>query len=251
MSSNNTVTKSLKILELIARNPQGITLGEIYRELDIPKTTCHSILKSLYDEDAVYYKDLEKKTYTIGSKMYSIGQSYIEHSNFLSYAKPLLTQFADKYDATCYCVKRLGTKTVFTYMVRSDKARLSPYDSSRQESLELTAPGISFLSFLNKDKSDELLDRIKNTNFKLNNDEFKDLLNQINKYKDLGYVISNSEKNEFELDLAIPVYNFENQMIGSIYASRFPLKDKELGNFINDFKEISKTISIRQGYKVK
>jgi len=251
MSSNNSVTKSLKILELIAKNPQGLNLGDIYRELNIPKTTCYSILKSLYDEDAVYYKDLEKKTYTIGAKMYSIGQSYIEHSNFLSYAKPLLIDFANKYDATCYCVKRLSTKTVFTYMYKSDKARLSPYDIAKQESLELTTPGISFLSFLKEEKRMELLDRIHDSNYKKNDVEFNNLVNQIDKFKKMGYVIFNSEKNEFELDLSIPVYNFENQMIGSIYASRFPLKGNELNDFINDFKEISKTISIRQGYKVK
>ena len=44
MSANKSVVKALKILELISKHQEGITLSEIYKELDMPKATVYDIL---------------------------------------------------------------------------------------------------------------------------------------------------------------------------------------------------------------
>ena len=53
-------------LDLISKSPDGLTLSEIYKELDLPKATVYDILQALYQEDAVYYKNEIQKTYVIG-----------------------------------------------------------------------------------------------------------------------------------------------------------------------------------------
>ena len=65
MSANKSVIKTLKILDLIAKSPDGLTLSEIYKELDLPKATVYDILQALYQEDAVYYKNEIQKTYKL------------------------------------------------------------------------------------------------------------------------------------------------------------------------------------------
>ena len=115
MSANKSVVKALKILELISKHQEGITLSEIYKELDMPKATVYDILQSLYAEDAVYYKNEIAKTYVIGSKIFAIGQAYTKNSNFISFASPLLRDFADKYGVTVFACKRLGTKISNVY----------------------------------------------------------------------------------------------------------------------------------------
>ena len=73
MKDNRTVSRILQILELIAKHDEGLTLGQIYRMLDIPKATVYDFLQTLYRADAIYYKDLRLKNYVIGSKMFAIG----------------------------------------------------------------------------------------------------------------------------------------------------------------------------------
>ena len=83
MAANKAVIKALKILELISKSEEGLTLSEIYKEAEMPKATTYDILQALYMEDAVYYKNEILKTYVIGSKLFTIGQSYMKNSNFI------------------------------------------------------------------------------------------------------------------------------------------------------------------------
>lgn len=56
MKENRSVNRILSILELVAAHPEGLTLGQIYRELDMPKATAYDFLQTLYKADAIYYK---------------------------------------------------------------------------------------------------------------------------------------------------------------------------------------------------
>mgnify|MGYP001769625095 CR=1 FL=1 len=47
MKDNRTVSRILQILELIAKHDEGLTLGQIYRMLDIPKATVYDFLQTL------------------------------------------------------------------------------------------------------------------------------------------------------------------------------------------------------------
>ena len=135
MSANKSVIKTLKILDLISKSPDGLTLSEIYKELDLPKATVYDILQALYQEDAVYYKNEIQKTYVIGSKVFAIGQSYSKNSNFIAFASPLLKEFAEKYGVTTFAYKRIGTKVTSVFKSESVKARLSTPEVGQQMSL--------------------------------------------------------------------------------------------------------------------
>ena len=97
MAQNKAVIKALKILEFISKSKDGVTLSEIAHELDMPKATTFDILKALYQEDAIYYKNEKTKTYAIGSKMFTIGEKYTKNSNFIEFSQELLKDFGNKY----------------------------------------------------------------------------------------------------------------------------------------------------------
>lgn len=252
MAINKAVTKTLKILELISKSSTGITLSEICKELDLPKATVFDILQALYTEDAVYYKNEVAKTYVIGSKLFMIGQSYTKNSNFIAFAEPLLQEFANKYGVTTFGCKRLGTKTNYVYKYESSKTRIATSDIGVQLPLYETVAGIAFLTFLPKEKREDLLQRILTKDF--NNKEtkkYKEILEKIERYKSIGYVIDNGESDRFICDLAIPVYNFEDHMTGAIFASRLVIEDdpKDLDKYIKEFLAIAEVISYKQGYR--
>ena len=48
MKENRSVSRILAILELIAKHDEGLTLGQIYRILEIPKATVYDFLQTLY-----------------------------------------------------------------------------------------------------------------------------------------------------------------------------------------------------------
>ena len=79
MKENRSVNRILAILELIAKHDEGLTLGQIFRMLEIPNATAYDILQTLYKADAIYYKDPRLKNYVIGSKMFAIGSVYTKN----------------------------------------------------------------------------------------------------------------------------------------------------------------------------
>lgn len=253
MAANKTVTKTLKILELIAKSPEGITLSEIYRELNMPKATVYDILLSLYNEDAVYYKNEVTKTYVIGSKLFLIGQAYTRNSNFISFASPLLREFANDYGVTAFCCKRLGTKVTYVYKYESNKARLTTDEIGTQLTLHKSVAGLAFLAFLPKEKSEDLLKQILQKEFNnVKTEEYEQMVKSLDEYRACGYVFRNGTVDPYTCELAIPVYNFENKAVGVIAATRlvFPKEDKqEIETYIDRFKKIAEAISYKQGYR--
>ncbi len=251
MSANKSVVKALKILELISKHQEGITLSEIYKELDMPKATVYDILQALYAEDAVYYKNEIAKTYVIGSKIFAIGQAYTKNSNFISFASPLLRDFADKYGVTVFACKRLGTKISNVFKYESTKSRLVTPDVGVQTQLYENVAGMAFLTYLNEEKVTDLLERIYKQEFKgKHTNTYKEIISKIEKYKQADFILDNGETDSFVCEIAVPVYNFEKKMTGVIYAVRLAFDEQEeMDSYVKEFKEIAEIISSKQGYK--
>lgn len=252
MAANKSVEKSLKILELISKYPEGITLAEIYKTLKMPKATVFDILQALYKEDAVYYKDPNLKTYVIGSKIFSIGQAYTKNSNFINFANQGLKDFANKYDMTTFAAKRLGDKVIYIFKYESPKTKIITNDVGVQMPLHKNPAGIAFLCFLHEEKRNALLAEIKEKVYKnVATAEYKKLLNDIKRFRELGYVFDNGETEDYIRHFAAPVYNFENKVTGVICASGLMngFDNEQLMNQIKEFLEIANYISERQGFK--
>ncbi|MCR5741167.1 MAG: IclR family transcriptional regulator [Gammaproteobacteria bacterium] len=255
MAQNKAVIKALNILELISKSEEGLTLSEIAKDLDMPKASAFDILKALYQEDAVYYKDEKLKTYVIGSKIFTIGQSYTKNSNFLIFSEPLLREFADKYDATCFGCKRIGRKVSYVFKYESPRNRISTKDVGEEDHLYESIAGLTILSFLKHEKRCEIIERMIKKDFEGDREsvELKKMVNQINSIKARGYGFSNGFMDRLTTEIAIPVFDFESRESGVIYATRLAFDEKEEreteANFIKDFIEIAKKISRKQGYQ--
>src|SRR5690606_22838498 len=106
MKDDRSGNRLLSILELIAAHPEGLTLGQVYRELEMPKATAYDFLQTLYKADAIYYKDPRLKNYVIGSKMFAIGSVYTKNSSLIESAEFELRKFANEYGKTILITKK-------------------------------------------------------------------------------------------------------------------------------------------------
>lgn len=240
---SNSVERVLSILELVSKNPKGITLGEIYRTLKIPKSTAYDILQALYKADAVYYKDEKNKSYVIGSKMYAIGSVYTKNSSLLNVSQPLLEEYSEKYQLITFISKRIDEKIISVFKYEPSKVKiLMNKEGSELTKLHSTAIGKVFLAFDNYPIPNTLL---KYTNNTITNKTV--LEGELEKIKDNGYSVENMETEEHIKGYGIPIYNFENRVVGCIstYGLSNEMDDK---NIIDDFIKIAKEISSKLGY---
>ena len=253
MASAKTVEKTMDILELISKYPDGLTLTEIYKELNLPKVTVYDILKRLYAKEALYYRDYHLKKYAIGPKMFSIGQAFANNTNFIAPEKHNLNAYANKHNMTIFASTRMNDLVVYTYKCEGSDARLSTKGIGVQMPITECPDGKCYLAFEDNKTDSELSKDILDKYFKgKSNLEYETLMKVILSSRKKGYLFDNGITEAFVFALAFPIFNFENKMVGVISACRImnEATTEQLDEEVTELEEISKRISHYLGYGI-
>lgn len=229
MKLNRSVKRLLDILDLISQHEDGLTLGQIYRMLNIPKSTAYDFLQTLYHYDAVYYKDPRLKNYVIGSKMYAIGSVYTNNSKLIEAAERELKIFSNNYGKTTFITKPTDENIVFVFKY--------------QPSNSLIATPEEIGSIISKNSNNPIakcFNLFNGHNNKFNEEE----LTMIKK----GYVLSDTQTSGHISTIAVPVRNFENKVTGVIAVSDLQTEESIPVEVINEVLRIAQVVSKRLGY---
>ncbi|WP_025724478.1 helix-turn-helix domain-containing protein [Acholeplasma granularum] len=228
MKENRSVNRILSILELIAAHPEGLTLGQIYRELDMPKATAYDFLQTLYKADAIYYKDPRLKNYVIGSKMFAIGSVYTKNSSLIEASVYDLRNFANEYGKTVFITKETDDHYVhiFKYQPTNSLIFINEEIGFVSHDYEISPIGRAFRIFTSKRSE-------------LNEEEKQEY--------DQKFVLSNSQQGHIS-QICIPVKNFENRVVGMISVSDLWQDIPEKPEVIQTLLNICRSISKRLGY---
>ncbi len=113
--ANNTIVKTFRVLDLISKSNVHLTATEIAKELDLPASTTHDILKTLLEENAIYYKNYTSKTYAIGVRIYALSKSYIYDSNIINVSMEYIKGVCDKYGLGGYVLKPIYKNMIVTF----------------------------------------------------------------------------------------------------------------------------------------
>lgn len=247
MSDNKSVDRILRILEYISKNPKGLTLSQISRDLNIPKSTAFDFLQALYKADAVYYKDEISKKYVIGSKIYAIGQAYQKNSSLITVCKPIVKNLGIKYGNQIIVTKRVGNNIVYIHKYESDENKSAAFEIGGSISyIHSSSIGKCYLAF------DKYFQNYKNLNLELVTPytiiDGNALDGDINLAKTKGYTYDFKEDDENYKSVSFPIYNFESRCCGAI-TLRVPLEFDLNDEVINDLYTSSQNISLKLGYK--
>ena len=120
MKLNRTTLRTVDILKMVSKKPDGITLDEICEKLELPKTSAYDIITTLAHTGMVHVVKGQKQRYTIGLTAYRVGINYTNNLDFIGTIDPVLKAFA----------KEMG-KTVF-FGVRSDDSMFISVNLSRK-----------------------------------------------------------------------------------------------------------------------
>lgn len=98
MKLNRTALRTVDILKLVSKKPDGITLDQICEQLSIPKTSAYDILTTLVHTGMVHVAREQKQRYTIGLTAYRVGINYTNNMDFIGTIDPVLKAFQKKWE---------------------------------------------------------------------------------------------------------------------------------------------------------
>ncbi len=216
-----TLEKTLQIINMMKEGPHdGVRIKDISQKLNMGKSTVHRILSTLLAYGYVEQVDDNKK-YRLGWKFFEIGSCIPRQRNLNNMELKVLWELCDSYEETVNLGIRIHDKVAI--VAKADPQRVlfktGPY-LGEQEPLHATALGKVLISEFSEEELEKLFagkSLEKYTNKTITSlAELKKQLAQVCKQ---GYASDQEELSVGLNCIAMPVYNYSNEIIAALSIS--------------------------------
>ncbi|MFI6028147.1 IclR family transcriptional regulator [Amycolatopsis magusensis] len=152
-----SAARTLELLELLAaRRNRPARLREISEALDMPRSSCYALLRTLVKYGWVR-TDASGTLYGIGIRALLAGTTYLDTDPCVRIAKPVLDMLGEQLDETFHLGRLSGDKVVYL-VTRASSQYLRPHSRvGRHLPAYSTALGKALLAELEADEVDEHL----------------------------------------------------------------------------------------------
>ncbi|MFB4162294.1 IclR family transcriptional regulator [Alteribacillus sp. JSM 102045] len=225
--SNSTADRVLLLLQYIAKNRGGITLAQLVKDLNIPKSTAHRLLETLTNLDFIHLEE-DTERYSIGLKTIEIGVSGLKNLDIVDVATPYLRELAQKTGETSFLSVYNEGSVVHLYKVEGTQSIRTTAELGMRRPIHCTAVGKAIASTLSLEEVDRILEEQGTPSFTKNTiTDRQRFLDELSTIRLQGIAI---DREEIEIGLtcyAVPVYNYTGRVAGAISIGAPTLRMKE------------------------
>ena len=246
-----SLDRAFSVLELLGHASRGLSLAELVRQSDIPKSTLFRILITLQKRHCVVW-DEENRSYRLGSMLWSLGSSFLSQSDIYRMAAVHMKDLAEKTRETIFLGEMEGDEVVYLRRMESPRSVTVVKKLGQRVPMHCTATGMAMLAFMAQEQIDSLLERTTLTAF--NESTITDrqvLLERLSQIKRDGYALVDGEFNEELLCISAPVFDHTHQPRASLtvamLSNQAPDHQKKR-TLANDVMEASRNFSRELGY---
>lgn len=243
MEYHKPTERVINILNIISKKPGQLTLSNISKLLNIPKSTLSPILKTLLEMELLFLDPINQ-VYSIGLSVFQIGQTYVQQINGIDIIKSHMRSIVNECNETCQL--GINHKNEVLYLAKVECSQPIKLMSSIGKNLPLYCTGLGRALLFNYSKKElENLYKGKMIKFtEFTNTSIDNLINIIEKSKINNYAV---EKQEITIDaccIAVPIIiNNEIQAALGVSMPIFRATDEHTKHIINLLQTHSKLIT--------
>lgn len=236
MKLNRTTVRTIEILKLVSKNPEGTTLDEICQVLNMPKTSAYDIVTTLAELNMINVTKGQKQTFTIGLTAYRIGINYTNNLDFITTIEPVLRAFSKEVGKTVFFGVRSDHEVVYICKFEPENPIITTATVGTKNPMYCTSLGKAILAYMDEDSREQVLSRIKfrkMTERTLMNRS--DLLKELALVKAQGFAFDAREVEEHMECVGAPIFGKDGSVMGAISVSSLykPTEDYEsLGQLV-------------------
>ncbi len=242
--------RGLEVFELLAKNPDGMTLPEISKTAGYSKSSIFRILCTL--EDCGYVaKDKDARTFRMSRKLAALGYAAFGESNIVEKSMDILRQMRDKLGETSMLGTMLDDGCVMIEQAPGTQSFKFLGEIGMRIGFHASAPGKAMLAFLPKDEADK---KIKNIKFEKYNENTivskKEFLAELEAVKARGYAFDKGEEIEGVNCVGAPVLDAHGYPVAAIWITgpKERIRVEQLDEVGLVVREYALAISARLGY---
>jgi DNA-binding IclR family transcriptional regulator len=211
----------LDIFELLAAEPQGLTLSRISDKLGIARSSAHGLVHTLLQRGYLNQEDATRKTFRLGVRLIQLGLNVGDRLELRAAARPLLERLVSATHDTALLVVPDRGELLYVDKVVSDvcDVRTDPRSSARRP-LHCTGVGKALLSALDDESVAAMIERLglsRATVFSIT--EPSALLADLVATRRRGYAVDRQEAVPGVCCVGAPVRDYTGRPVASISLS--------------------------------
>ncbi|MCF8127522.1 MAG: helix-turn-helix domain-containing protein [Deltaproteobacteria bacterium] len=212
----HSLDRGLKILELLARNREPLTLSRIAGAMGLTLPTVYRFLFTL--ESLGYVdKDPDMKFYSVSPKVLALGYGVFQTSDLWQTAHPYLLRASRDHGETFNLAILDGTDILYIDRVKTQKILTINLEIGSKLPAYCTSMGRALLAFLPENEADDILKETPKEAMTprtlLSTKELKNALNQVRKD---GYAVNDGELALELISVAAPVRNRDGRVVAAL-----------------------------------
>lgn len=249
MKMNRTTQRTVEILKLVSKNPEGTSLDEICGQLGLPKTSCYDIITTLAAMGMVNVAPGQKQKYTIGLQAYRIGMNYTNNLNFISVIEPELRAYARETGRTVFFGMQSDHEVVYITKAEPENPIITTATVGSKNPMYCTSLGKAILANLTPADQELLISRMhfkpRTANTILSREALK---TELEKVQIKGYAMDFREVEEHMVCVGAPVFDRDGKVLGAISVSSLYRRDEDYEALGELTKQQAQKLSRLLGY---
>jgi IclR family KDG regulon transcriptional repressor len=250
-SAVKSLVRGLEMLEVLAAHPDGLTLSELSRTLELPKSSTHALLHSLLDRDYLMTARRDR-AYRLGPRLFQLGNAYVHGIDLVGQGQEIVRAISRRCDETVHLATLQGRDVVYVAKAEGTRTIRMVSAIGKRVPAHGTGVGKMMLSALTDDEFAELYPPTQPPE-QLTANTITNLLalkEELTRTRERGYALDEEESTVGLGCVAAPVYDAGGQIVAgisiSVPLSRFPSERNE--ELLALVLEGAKTLSTRLGY---
>jgi DNA-binding IclR family transcriptional regulator len=215
-SASRTVNRICDILNSFSDDEAALTLTEISRRIDLPKSTTYRFLLALESQGMVYC-DPKSRGYRLGHQLIHWGMLAQASIDLRNDALPILRMLTETTGESSILSMRFGNIATWVEIIESRHALRLAMRVGQPLSMHAGASSKVLLAFLPEYEIERILSEIELTPIKKNTitDPGK-MREELHAIRSRGYATSFEETDGGAMGIAAPVYDHTGQTVAGI-----------------------------------
>jgi DNA-binding IclR family transcriptional regulator len=210
----NSIRKAIHIMNMFSAAEPRLTLTEISRRLNIPKSTVHSLLSTLLTEG--FIEQLDDGSYALGTAVIVLTQRVRVNVELRDRAAPYLRQLADQCGESVYLTIRDGDFVLYIYAIESSRRLIARTAVGDRAHLHCTGVGKAILAELPAEEVTAMVGRVGlPTVTKYTTSTLPQLQTILEQTRERGYSFDNQENELGNYCIGAALYDGTGQVIGA------------------------------------
>jgi len=245
----NSVLKAIQVMNLFSASEPRLTLTEIARRLNMPKSTAHGLLNTLVSENLI--EKMGRDSYALGTAVIVMTQSVRVNVELRDRAAPYLRELADQCAESVYLTIRAGDYVLYIYAIESSRRLIARTAVGDRAYMHTTGVGKAILAVLPTEEVDQIIERVglpAVTSYSTT--DVTALKETLALTRERGYSIDNQENELRNYCIGAALFDGSGEVIGacSVAGTDPEIIGKRAPELSDNIRRTALTISRNLGY---